>query len=101
MIQRVRTCFRATLALIVASMCLSMLGVEFTSAKHLSIGVFILAFLTSCWCNLLLVRAGYIGKSSLVIWIMVSVFGVPPIGFFAMLFLLSRSIKNIEVTGKT
>lgn len=74
--------FRATLALVLVSILLSVSGV-------------------SCWCNVLLMRGGYIGKSSIVIWIIVSVLGVPPIGFCAMLFLLSRTIKNIEVTGTT
>jgi len=101
MIQTVRTYFRVTLALLVVSILLSVFGVELALAKNLSIGIFILAFLVSCWCNVLLMRGGYIGKSSIVIWIIVSVLGVPPIGFCAMLFLLSRSIKNIEVTGKT
>ncbi|UUZ46929.1 hypothetical protein LP420_24955 [Massilia sp. B-10] len=83
------------------SLLLSAFGIEFAFMKTLSIVGLILAFLTSCWCNVLLIRGGYIGKSSLVIWVIVSILGVPPIGFFLMLFLLSRSIKNIEVTGKT
>jgi hypothetical protein len=101
MIQTVQKFFRATLFLIAAAVVLGILGAELALAKPLSLAALLLAFLTSCWCNVLLIRGGFIGKSSLVIWVLVSVFGVPPIGFFAMLFLLSRSIKNIEITGKT
>jgi hypothetical protein len=101
MIQTVRNFYRATLFLIAAALVLGILGGERELAKSLSLSVLVLAFLTSCWCNVLLIRSGFIGKSSLVIWVLVSILGVPPIGFFAMLFLLSRSIKNIEITGKT
>lgn len=63
--------------------------------------IFMLGFLTSCWCNVLLVRGGFVGKSSLIIWLLVSILGIPPFGFLAMLFVLGRSIKNIEESGKT
>ncbi len=48
-----------------------------------------------------MIRDGYIGKASLVVWILVSLIGLPYIGFFAMLFVLFRSIENIDRTGKS
>jgi hypothetical protein len=98
--QTVRTYFRATLLLVAISVFLAMFRPTLGIPASIPIYIFLLGFLTSCWCNVLIIRGGYVGKSSLVIWVLVSAIALPPIGFFAMLFLLSRSIKSIELTGK-
>jgi hypothetical protein len=101
MVKSIRHYFRITICLIILSLIIAMFLPRSDSATSPAISIFLLGFLVSCWCNVLLIRGGYIGKSSLVVWILASVLGVPPIGFIGMLFVLARSIKNIEFTGRT
>jgi hypothetical protein len=102
MIKTIRNYYRAAVFLVIASLIVGMLSEPKTDlASTPSFYIFMLAFMTSCWCNILLVRGGYVGKSSLVILLLVSILGLPPVGFLVMLFVLGRSIKNIELTGKT
>jgi hypothetical protein len=102
MINTIRNYFRITIALVITSLVVGMFGgpkPDLVSTP--SFYIFMLAFFTSCWCNVLLFRGGFVGKSSLVIWLLVSILGFPPLGFLAMLFVLGRSIKSVEVSGKT
>ena len=101
MVQTVRIYFRVTIFLVVSSVFVGVLWHRPDLRIPPYVYILLLGLLTSCWCNILLIRGGYVGKSSLVIWVLVSVLGVPPLGFFGMLFVLWRSIKNIETTGKT
>lgn len=101
MIRHIRNTFRATMVLLLLSLICTVVWRRPDLAVPPALWLFAATFLASCWCNVLMIRGGYIGKASLVIWILVSLIGFPPIGFFAMLFVLSRSIKNIERTGKT
>jgi hypothetical protein len=101
MIKSIRTCFRMTIALVIASVAVAILWPGRDLAIPPASSVFLAAFLCSCWCNVLLIRGGYLGKSSLVLWILISILGLPPLGFLGMLYVLSKSIKNIEATGKT
>lgn len=97
----IRKWFWLTISMVLSAFVLAVAWPRPGLTVHPAICVFALAFLTSCWCNVLLIRDGYVGKSSLVLWVLVSILGIPPFGFLAMLFVLSRSIKNIEVTGRS
>jgi len=101
MIQTIRTWFRITILLTVVSFVLAVVWQRPDLKVPPAVYIFLLGFLASCWCNYLLIRGGYIGKSSLVLWVVVSVLGAPPIGFIGMLFVLNGSIKSIETTGTT
>jgi hypothetical protein len=101
MLPNIRNFFSARVVLVLLSFICAVVWHRPDMAVPPAIYLFALAFLTSCWCNVLLIRGGYIGKSSLVLWILVSIFGLPPLGFIAMLFVLSKSVKNIEVNGKS
>lgn len=97
----IRTSFRVTLGLIVASVIVAIVWPGYKLAVPPAAWIFLAGFLVSCWCNILMIRGGYVGKASLVLWILICIFGLPPLGFFGMLHVLSKSIRNIEQTGKT
>ncbi len=85
-IQAIRTSFRVTLALIVISFIVAIVWPDRTVTVPPAVWIFLAAFLASCWCNVLLIRGGYVGKASLLLWVIICIFGLPPFGFFGMLY---------------
>ena len=101
MLEQAQASFKATVVLFIVAIAIAIFGHRSEISVTLSIWAVVLAFLVSCWCNILLVRGAFVGKSSVIIWVLVCIFGVPPLGFIAMMFLLHGSLNTIERTGKT